>query len=441
MAQDLKLSMASDSEKLEPRQPQNETREFNTRSVLTIVGAALSAFCTVGFLNAFGLFIDYYRNHQLADKSEFDISWIGSFSTFVFFLAAAPAGLLVDRMGPTILLIIGSTATLLAMFMISLCHEYYQFFLAQGLLLGIGQAFLVCPVFAMVSRHFNKNRGLATGFTIAGSSLGGVIWPIMVDQLLYKHDISFGWTIRIIAFTMLPLVAVTCITVRSPASEKTSSEENVPAAQEKQSKKTDLSILKSRVFLTFCLGIGIYYLGMFSPFFFVTTYAVSLGLSTSFAFYLVSILNAASFFGRISAGWAADKYGHFNMCSLAAMTSAVVAYCWTATQSSAGLVVWSLAYGFCSGSILSLQVSCGTKLAAPEAYGTAVGMIMGIVSLTIRQLTFPITSGLFGSPISGQLIKSGYLSLSMYAGSALVVGGIFICLARLQISRKLLAIV
>jgi MFS family permease len=73
------------------------------------------------------------------------------------------------------------------------CKEYYQFFLAQGLLLGVGYAFLVCPALAVISQHFTKNRGLATGFTIAGSSLGGVIWPIMADQLLTHDGVSFGW--------------------------------------------------------------------------------------------------------------------------------------------------------------------------------------------------------------------------------------------------------
>jgi MFS family permease len=237
------------------------------------------------------------------------------------------------------------------MFIISLCREYYQFFLAQGFLLGIGQAFLACPVLAMVSRHFNKNRGLATGVTIAGSSLGGVIWPIMVNELLNKDGMSFGWTIRIVAFTMLPLVIITCATVRAPTAEKPHSEE-APIPDSKGTatkKKTDLSIVKNRVFQTFCAGIGLFYLGMFSPFFFTTSYAVNLGLSTSFAFYLVSILNAASLFGRISAGWLADRYGHFNLCSICAILSAVVAFCWTAATDSAGLVVWALAYGFCSG--------------------------------------------------------------------------------------------
>jgi hypothetical protein len=48
---------------------------------------------------------------------------------------------------------------------------------------------------------------------------------------------------------------------------------------------------------------------------------------------------------------------------------------------------------------------------------------------------------LFGSPISGELIKYGYLALSMYAGAALLVGAAFVCFARFQLSKKLMDIV
>lgn len=58
-------------------------------------------FCTLGFVNAFGVFQEYYRSHQLRNHSDFDISWIGSFSTFMIFGGAPIAGVLVDRFGPT----------------------------------------------------------------------------------------------------------------------------------------------------------------------------------------------------------------------------------------------------------------------------------------------------------------------------------------------------
>jgi predicted MFS family arabinose efflux permease len=148
---------------------------------------------------------------------------------------------------------------------------------------------------------------------------------------------------------MIPLIAITCFTIRPPIQANPSGDVVIDEKPKQGKKKADLSILKNRAFQIFCVGIGIFYLGMFSPFFFVTSYAVSLGISTSFAFYLVSILNAASLVGRISAGWLADKYGHFNLCSVCAVLSSVVAFTWTAATSSAGVAVWALAYGFCSG--------------------------------------------------------------------------------------------
>jgi dipeptide/tripeptide permease len=47
----------------------------------------------------------------------------------------------------------------------------------------------------------------------AGSSLGGVILPTMVIELLPK--VGFGWTMRICAFLMLALLAYANFTVRS----------------------------------------------------------------------------------------------------------------------------------------------------------------------------------------------------------------------------------
>jgi hypothetical protein len=62
----------------------------------------LCFFCSSGFLNAFGVLLQYYATHQLRDRSVFAISWIGSLGSFLLFLFAAPAGLLVDKFGPKV---------------------------------------------------------------------------------------------------------------------------------------------------------------------------------------------------------------------------------------------------------------------------------------------------------------------------------------------------
>lgn len=207
------------------------------------------------------------------------------------------------------------------------------------------------------------------GVTVGGSSAGGVIWPIVLNELLNKDGVSFGWTIRIVGFIMLPLLILAVLTVTPPAkkvsedhrhrvltkegatnaadegrgSEKTLQEDT------KAHKQGFVSLLKDTSFLVLCSGLAISYLGMFSPFFYVTSYAQSLGHSTSFAFYLVSTINGASLFGRILPGILADRYGHFNICGTATLLSGAIALCWTAAKRSGGLIVWCLAYGLTSG--------------------------------------------------------------------------------------------
>lgn len=266
-----------------------------------------------------------------------------------------------------ILLCGGSLGVLIAVFMTSLCTSFYQFFLAQALLLGISMSFVTWPPVAVVSRHLPRHRGLALGLVISGSSLGGLVWPIVLQQLLYHTTIGFGWTMRIVGFIMLPLLVVACLIVVEAPQERpqpsTPAEhgEAHEALEEKPtgSKKTDFSIVKKPEFIYLCFGLAIGYLGLFAPFFYVSSYAVAKGVSPSMSFYLISILNAASLFGRVLPGVLADRWGHFNFMIVALGTSAIVGFCWTAVTSLPGLVVWSLTYGFTSGvSMTHESLSC-----------------------------------------------------------------------------------
>ena len=230
--------------------------------------------------------------------------------------------------------------------MTSLCTEYYQFFLAQAFLLGIGISLLILPAFATVSYYFRASRGFAMGLTVSGSSLGGVIWPIVFNRLF--TEVSFGWAVRIAAFMMIPLLGLATLTIRRPA-------DFAPQPTE----KPDFSFLRNPAIIFLSVGLFFIYLGLFSPFFYVTSWTASLGFDADLAFYTISILNAASLFGRILPGIAADRIGPFNVMIFMVVASGIIATCWTKATTIAGIVVFSLAYGFTSGvstiSLISLS--------------------------------------------------------------------------------------
>ena len=97
--------------------------------------------------------------------------------------------------------------------MTSLSKEYYQFLLSQAVCSAIGASMVFYPAFTCVSTWFFKKRGAALGLVAAGSSLGGVVFPIMVVRLI--PEVGFGWSMRICAFLILALLTFANLTVRS----------------------------------------------------------------------------------------------------------------------------------------------------------------------------------------------------------------------------------
>ncbi|GAB1311519.1 hypothetical protein MFIFM68171_01729 [Madurella fahalii] len=436
-------------------QPPQSTIGFRAYSALA--GGFLALFSTVGFLNAYGVFQAYYQTALLREHSASAISWIGSVSVFLLYLGSGLAGPLVDRVGPTRLLSAGSAALLAAVFAASWCERYWQLFLAQGVLLGLGMSLVFCTPLGVVMRHMPRRRGLAVGVTIGGASIGGVVWPVVLQKLLVEHRVGFAWSMRVVGFAMLPLLGVVCLTVVEPRTkpvtgeclsgrcdgsqgaapdtpipdngteEKMMSVEEVDARQQAKRPKTDFSVLRKRTYIFLCVGLAIAFLGWFTPIFYISAYAVARGQSSSTAFYLVAALNAASCFGRVVPGYLADKYGHYNLLTISALLSGAVGFAWTAAVSLAGLVAWALAYGFVSGAVISLQAACAGKVASHQSQGTAVGFLMACVSV----------SALIGTPISGQILShSGYLALSIWTGTTLAVGAAVVGTARLSESKS-----
>ncbi|KAK4442593.1 putative MFS monocarboxylate transporter [Podospora aff. communis PSN243] len=404
-------------------------RRVTHHAVLSVLGGFLALFCTVGYLNAFGVFQQHYTSSILQDKTQSDISWIGSVTIFLLYLFAPITGILVDRVGPRWLLVGGSLGTLLSVFMTSLCMQYYQFLLAQGVLQGISMSFLTWPPMAVVARSLPTHRGLALGIVVGGSSVGGVVWAVMLARLLDYNSLSFGWVMRIVGFIMLSIFAIVCLTVREPrqhmptptpknsspnstgSESEFSTQDSPPIATKEGVSKSDVfALIKNPVFICLTGGLAIGNLGLFIPFFFISSYATKLGIDSQTSFYLISIINGASLIGRVGPGYLGDRFGHYNICLLAVFSSGITAFCLTAAQSLGGLIAISAVYGFTSGG------ACVARIAGIRMQGTAMGMFMGFLAPTY-----------------------GYLSVSLFTGATLVGGSVLVATARLLLNRIVLS--
>lgn len=68
------------------------------------------------------------------------------------------------------------------------------------------------PGLAILGQWFRHRRGLVLGIVGAGSSGGGVVYPIMLQKLIPK--VGFPWAVRITAFTALLCLSVACMTLK-----------------------------------------------------------------------------------------------------------------------------------------------------------------------------------------------------------------------------------
>lgn len=288
--------------------------------------------------------------------------------------------------------------------MVSLSTEYYQFILAQGILMGGSVAFMQFPGFALASQYFDKKRAAALGVLVAGSSVGGVVFPIVLSKLLNGSDIGFGWSIRIVAFIMLPFVLFACLVLQ-------------PRVPSRNSKMFVFEAWKDKRYVLLAVALFFIMMGMWVPVFFIPTYAVSRGMGATLAAYLLAIINGSSTFGRIIPGILADKLGRINMFAFAGVGTGIMVFCINEPKENVGIIVYCVFFGFVSGTIISsasAAISDCTK--DPRDLGTYMGMAIGLASF----------AALIGPPVNGALIAryGGFHEVCIFSGVMSLVGGL-----------------
>lgn len=172
----------------------------------------------------------------------------------MMFVGGPVFGKVFDNYGPRHLLLFGSFFHVFGLMMTSLSTQYYQFILAQGICSALGASAVFYSAMGSVGTWFFKNRATAFGVMASGSSMGGVIFPIMVQKLI--PQIGFGWTMRAVAFTILGMLIIAQFTVKSRLQH--------------QPKKLDLMTyvrpLKEPAFTLLCVGSFLFFFGTFLPF-------------------------------------------------------------------------------------------------------------------------------------------------------------------------------
>ncbi|RHZ45707.1 uncharacterized protein CDV56_101661 [Aspergillus thermomutatus] len=352
---------------------------------LVVLGAWCCSFSSPGWINTatrwtnsnalppgVGSFQQYYEAGPLKDYSSSTIAWI----------LYSPRPLII---GGTLLHVFGLMMALLA-------KTYYQFILSQGVCSAIGVASLAC-----VSTWFSEKRGAAMGIMVMGSSVSSVIFPIMISRMI----------------------------------QSTGPPENKARAQE------DTFTAPFTEFLfVMLLGIFVLTYGIFIP----IDYLVVQGFQEAYileemAQYLVSIFNAASLFGRLVAGYGADRIGRWNMFIIACTVSGISEFAvWIPATRSSIAIGFAIMFGFATGAFIGLSGALPVSVSPLPEMGYRLGVVF--LAISIPALTM--------APIGGAILQNsahGWLDVKIFGGVMCLAGSAIVLLSRwLYTEEKLLKV-
>lgn len=303
----------------------------------------------------------------------------------------------------------------------SVCKEYYQFILAQGVLGGLTNGLAYAPAIAVIGQYFNAKRSLAMGIASSGSSLGGVIFPVMLNRLLNHTSAGFGWTVRAAGFLILALAMIAVATV-------------VPRLPYRKGKYLLLEAFKKPAYSFQIAGVFLVMWGILTPFFYLPTYAEAHGLSEDLSIYVLVFTNAGSVFGRLLCGFSAGRIGRFNTVTMGATICSILVFCWLRITSTAGIIVFGVLYGFFSGFVIALFPATIAAVAGhPSEIGSYLGMALALYGV----------AGLTGTPITGAMIShyGGYDEAIIFSGVVMIAGTALYFCARLCVTGKVLMVI
>ncbi|KAJ9652241.1 hypothetical protein H2198_008481 [Neophaeococcomyces mojaviensis] len=403
----------------------NTYPEGGRQAYLVVFGSFCGCVISLGLMNTLSTYSAYLTTHQLAGQSESTIGWIFGIYAFLSFFLGLQIGPFFDSYGPRLLVAIGSTLIILTYIILSWCTRYWHFIVVFSILGGTGTSMVFTPSIAAVGHWFYLRRGTFTGIACVGGSLGGVIFPLVLQRLFGTSGIGWPWSQRILALINLPLAICANVFIRSrlPPRQPITKENILP----------DPRIFKDPTFALVTAAVFSLEWGLFVPISYFTSFALSIGVDQKLSYQLIAVFNAGSCFGRWLPGLIADRIGRFNAMALTTVICWIGAFAFwlpseqlvSSSESArlALLIVFAIVFGFGSGAGISLVPVCVGQLCRTEQYGRYYATCYTIVSFAT----------LTGIPIAGSLITAAggrYWGLIVFTGLGYAVATVIFVFAK-----------
>lgn len=136
---------------------------------------------------AHGAFQASYSQTILPTTSQSALSWIGSIQLFFIFFVGIFSSKAVGSSHFHHATVAGLILQLLGLVMTSISTKYYQFFLSEGVCVGIGSGLLFAPGITIAASYFSTKRPLAIAVATSGATIGVLILPFGIYNSIKQY--------------------------------------------------------------------------------------------------------------------------------------------------------------------------------------------------------------------------------------------------------------
>lgn len=316
-------------------------------------------------------------------------------------LASFGWGIAMDRFGPRIVLLSGSTLLGLGLVLASRASSVLQFQILFGCLVGSGGGAIFAPLMATVTGWFERQRSLAVSLVSAGMGVA----PMTVAPLAARLVSTYDWRtsqllIGVIVWALLLPAAL--LIRRSPALQ--SGGATLRLADAPVSART---ALRSPQFVVLALTYFTCCATHSGPLFHTVSYAIACGLPVMVAVSIYSVEGLAGLAGRVVFGLLGDRFGAkpVLVSGLLVQALAVLGYYFVRQQS--GFYAVAAVFGLAYAGVMPLYAVLARENFPLPIMGTIIGAAAMASSL-----------GMALGPLAGGLIFDAYASYGwLYIGS------------------------
>jgi MFS family permease len=313
-------------------------------------------------------------------------------------------GMAMDRFGPRIVLLLGSSILGLGLVLASRASTVGEFQFLYGVLVGAGGGAIFAPLMATVTGWFDRHRSLAVSLVSAGMGVAPMTVAPIAAILVSRYDWRFAQLLIGLAVWLLLLPAAFLVR-RAPG--LTGDNAGRRAAEPQMTVRAALTSPQFAVLaLTFFLCCATHS----GPLFHTVSYAISCGLSVTAAVSIYSVEGLSGLVGRIAFGLLGDRFGAKRTFVSGLLLQAAAVGCYYFAREQYEFYSVATVFGFAYAGVMPLYAVLVRENFPLPIIGTVVGAASMASSL-----------GMALGPLAGGLIFDAYGTYGrLYIGSVLL---------------------